>query len=87
MRFRRVVGWMLLASALALVLVPTAMGAGINPNPIVVENCFAVLVNQQEHGVVAGGGPKEGNTPTNCDHFFQGEGLIGNNLPGFPDHP
>ena len=79
---------MLLASALALMLVPAAMAVrAIDPNPNALENCFATILNQNVHGVVAGGGPKVGVGPTNCDHFFQGEGLIGNNLPGFPSHP
>jgi hypothetical protein len=87
MWFRRVLGSILLAAALALMLVPAAMAVGPHPDPNALEKCWATIVNQDAHGVVAGGGPKEGIGPTNCDHFFQGEGLIGNNLPGFPTHP
>jgi hypothetical protein len=56
---------------------------GPNPNPKAVANCGAVIERQTEKGTSAGGGPKAGiPAPTNCDHFFQSEGLIGNGLPG-----
>ncbi len=42
-------------------------------------NCFRNIEKQFEKGVAAGGGPKEGiPAPTNCDHFFQQIGVIGN---------
>lgn len=45
-------------------------------------NCGAVIAKQYANGVAAGGGPKEGiPAPTNCDHFFQNFGLIGNGTP------
>jgi hypothetical protein len=52
------------------------------------DNCGAVFIKQSEKGVEAGGGPKsefsgEGTlaSPTNCDHFFQENGTIGNGTP------
>ena len=43
------------------------------------ENCAATVDKQTEKDISAGGGSKEGiPAPTNCDHFFQREGLIGN---------
>ncbi len=43
------------------------------------ENCIAVISRQLDKGVFAGGGPKAGiPAPTNCDHFFQFFGQIGN---------
>ncbi len=49
------------------------------------ENCDANFLKQAAKGVTARGGPKRGeagteeSAPTNCDHFFQREGYIGNN--------
>ncbi len=43
------------------------------------QNCGRVIEKQSEKGIVAGGGPKAGiPAPTNCDHFFQNRGSIGN---------
>jgi hypothetical protein len=45
--------------------------------------CEKNIDKQTAKRVAAGGGPKKGiPAPTNCDHFFQDEGLIGNGLPG-----
>ena len=87
MRFRGVLGSVLFAFALALALVPAAMAIGSDPPRHAVDKCWAAIVNQQQQSALAGGGPKVGIAPANCDHFFQAEGLIGNNLPGFPSHP
>jgi hypothetical protein len=67
-------------AALALVAVPVASSfGGPNPNPNAMQNCSANIDKQAANGVFAGGGPKvDIPAPTNCDHFFQGEGLIGN---------
>ncbi len=49
------------------------------------ENCEANFLKQAAKGVTVGGDPKAGeagtleSAPTNCDHFFQREGFIGNN--------
>jgi hypothetical protein len=53
---------------------PTAVGQ--------VDGCPKAIEKQTEKGVEAGGGPKEGvPAPTNCDHFFQFTGDIGNEIP------
>jgi hypothetical protein len=68
------------AGLVALGTAPTA-GAygGPNPNPNAVDNCIDVIDRQTEKGIAAGGGPKAGvPAPTNCDHFFQFIGAIGN---------
>jgi hypothetical protein len=68
----------------ALVALPAAAaGYGPNENPHAVAACEKNIAKQTANGVSAGGGPKAGiPAPTNCDHFYQGEGLIGNGLPG-----
>ena len=72
-----------LLTMLALLAAPVALGFGPNANPSAVQACIANIDKQTASGVTAGGGPKSGiPAPTNCDHFFQGEGLIGNGLPG-----
>ncbi len=44
------------------------------------DNCEANVMKQTEEEVAAGGGPKQDiDAPTNCDHFYQREGNIGNN--------
>jgi hypothetical protein len=44
-----------------------------------VGNCGRNIDNQTAQETTAGGGPKEGiPAPTNCDHFFQNTGAIGN---------
>ena len=73
----------LLLTMLALLAAPVALGFGPSENPQAVERCIATIVKQSASGITSGGGPKSGiPAPTNCDHFFQGEGLIGNGLPG-----
>ncbi len=43
-----------------------------------VEGCLIAVGTQSETSVEAGGGPKEGvPAPTNCDHYFQYSGAIG----------
>jgi hypothetical protein len=43
-------------------------------------NCEANVTKQVDNEVAAGGGSKEDvDAPTNCDHFFQREGIIGKN--------
>jgi hypothetical protein len=45
-------------------------------------SCDNTIDRQTAKGVQAGGGPKAGiDAPTNCDHFFQTEGLIGGGKP------
>lgn len=57
---------------------PTAFAANENS----AANCAEVVAKQAAKGIAAGGGPKEGIlAPTNCDHFFQDVGLIGNGTP------
>jgi hypothetical protein len=44
------------------------------------ENCEENVMKQTEEDVAAGGGPKQDiDAPTNCDHFYQREGNIGDN--------
>ncbi len=44
-----------------------------------IEKCNANVDKQNERGLQAGGGPKAQYTgPTNCDHFWQIIGAIGN---------
>ena len=68
----------------AVVALPgTAAGFGPGQNPHAVAACTANIDKQTANGVSAGGGPKAGiPAPTNCDHFYQGIGLIGNGVPG-----
>lgn len=48
------------------------------PNPHAAANCGRNIDKQTAAGTTAGGGPKAGiPAPTNCDHFFQNEGIIG----------
>ncbi len=47
------------------------------------ENCDSVVLDQKGRGVHARGGPKQATEdsaegPTNCDHFWQMDGYIGN---------
>ena len=76
---------------LALVIMIGALGAlpaaaagyGPNPNPHAVAACEKTIDKQTAKGVAAGGGPKAGTpAPTNCDHYYQDIGAIGNGLPG-----
>ena len=67
------------AGVVALGIAPTASAYGPNPNPNAVGPCGDVIARQSDKGVAAGGGPKAGiPAPTNCDHFFQAIGAIGN---------
>jgi hypothetical protein len=67
-----------------LVLSAPAFGyGGPNPPSQAVAACGTNIDKQTDGGVAAGGGPKAGiPAPTNCDHFFQDEGIIGNGPPG-----
>jgi hypothetical protein len=62
-----------------LALSASAFGyGGPNPPPQAVAACENNIDKQSAKKVAAGGGPKAGiPAPTNCDHFFQGEGIIG----------
>ena len=61
----------------------TALGFGPSQNPHAVAACEKNIDKQTAKGVSAGGGPKAGvPAPTNCDHFYQSIGAIGNGLPG-----
>ena len=68
----------------AVIALPgTAAGFGPSLNPHAVAACETNIGKQSASGVTAGGGPKAGiPAPTNCDHFYQGIGLIGNGVPG-----
>ena len=60
-----------------------AAGFGPSENPHAVAACGNNIEKQTAKGITAGGGPKAGvPAPTNCDHFFQDNGSIGNGLPG-----
>jgi hypothetical protein len=66
-----------------LVLPGAAAAFGPSANPHAVAACEASIDKQSANGVSAGGGPKAGvPAPTNCDHFYQSNGSIGNGLPG-----
>jgi hypothetical protein len=55
----------------------TALPATAAENPSA-QKCENTIARQTENGVSAGGGPKAGiPAPTNCDHYYQEEGLIG----------
>ena len=61
----------------------TAAAFGPSQNPHAVAACEANIAKQTADSVSAGGGPKAGVPgPTNCDHFYQFIGAIGNGLPG-----
>jgi hypothetical protein len=72
------------AGVVALGTAPAASAyGGPNPNSNAVGRCGDVIARQTDEGIAAGGGPKAGiPAPTNCDHFFQATGAIGNGLPG-----
>jgi hypothetical protein len=60
-----------------------AAGYGPNGNPHAVAACEKNIDKQTAKGVTAGGGPKADTpAPTNCDHYYQDIGAIGNGLPG-----
>jgi hypothetical protein len=60
-----------------------AAGYGPKENPHAVAACEKNIDKQTAKGVTAGGGPKAGTpAPTNCDHYYQDIGAIGNGLPG-----
>jgi hypothetical protein len=78
-----------LLAAFAAVLVCLVISApafgfgGPNPPPQAKTACGDNIDKQTANEVTAGGGPKEGiPAPTNCDHFFQSQGYIGNGPPG-----
>jgi hypothetical protein len=83
MRLRRMCAFGV-AWVVAIVPAPAALAfGGPNPNPKAVEKCFANIDKQTAKEISAGGGPKAGvPAQTNCDHFFQDTGAIGNGLPG-----
>ena len=64
----------------ALMALPGAAAAyGPSANPHAVAACDATIDRQTAGGVSAGGGPKAGvPAPTNCDHYYQIIGAIGN---------
>ena len=68
----------------AVIALPTTAAAfGPSENPNAVAACGENIAKQSDKGVSAGGGPKAGvPAPTNCDHFFQASGAIGNGPPG-----
>ena len=84
--------WTAAVVAAAALLVPaSALAYGPAPPPgnpdgtAQLEACVNALNRQVDKGVTAGGGPKAGEPgPLNCDHFFQGNGAIGNGWPPPP---
>ena len=81
---KRTLGAFVALCFVLLVLCAPAFGyGGPNPPPKAVAACEKNIDKQTAKGVAAGGGPKAGiPAPTNCDHFFQSEGIIGNGPPG-----
>lgn len=86
---RRILLVLSVAALMATMIVATAMPAfavANNPNAAdapgqakAAENCGEVLGKQTSNRVRAGGGPKEGFLgPSNCDHYYQSTGRIGN---------
>ena len=79
----------------ALALAAPAMGFGPqhDSGPAFEACAFGeggVVDRQIAAGIEAGGGPKSGFAPTNCNHFFQdpgGAGVIGNGWPPPPFAP
>lgn len=72
-----------LSIGIMLALPGAAAGFGPTENPHAVAACEKNIDKQTAKGVSAGGGPKAGvPAPTNCDHFYQSIGSIGNGLPG-----
>ena len=75
----------LLAIAVGMMLALPGAAAAFGPsaNPHAVAACENHIDKQSAKGVSAGGGPKVGvPAPTNCDHYYQFIGSIGNGLPG-----
>ena len=83
--FAIVAALLLPAGALAYGPAPPPGNPDNNPQ---LEACERALDRQIDKGVSAGGGPKAGEPgPLNCDHFFQGNGAIGNGWPPPPFQP
>lgn len=57
---------------------------GPDPQQQAYEACMADVLKQNVADRQAGGGPKtqQPDSPENCDHFWQREGIIGNGTPG-----
>jgi hypothetical protein len=86
-RFR--IGFVAVVASSLLALSPPAFGkanpdnngnAANAPGQESADNaCFNVVHKQFDLELDTGGGPKDGwGAPTNCDHFFQVVGVIGN---------
>jgi hypothetical protein len=73
---------LLVVGAVLGIVAPAFGYSGPNPPSQAVAACEKSIDKQTAKGVTAGGGPKAGiPAPTNCDHFFQGEGIIGSSGP------
>jgi hypothetical protein len=73
---------LLVATGLATAMVLASASSAAAQTDESAENCGGVIMTQSDAGIEAGGGPKEGIlAPTNCDHFFQAIGAIGNGYP------
>jgi hypothetical protein len=56
---------------------------GPNPPPQAVAACESVVMKQIGNNIVPRRGAKRGiPAPTNCDHYYQDNGYIGNGPPG-----
>lgn len=84
---KRFVVMLAVVAVLMVALAAPAFAFAYNPNGlangkgqgIALEKCGNAVNKQQSKGVSAGGGPKEGlEGPSNCDHYYQLEGFIGN---------
>jgi hypothetical protein len=72
-----------IAVGMMLVLPGVAAAFGTSADPHAGAARETSIGKQSANGVSAGGGPKAGvPAPTNCDHFYQFNGSIGNGLPG-----
>jgi hypothetical protein len=80
---RKLVAIVVVAMTAAVTSASASAFGGPHPQQQAYEACIANVLKQNLTGRVVGGGPKATfpDTPENCDHFWQREGIIGNGTP------
>jgi hypothetical protein len=80
---RKVVAILLATMTAALTSASAFAFGGPGPQPRAYAACIANVLKQNAAGREVGGGPKATfpDSPENCDHFWQREGIIGNGTP------
>jgi hypothetical protein len=80
---RKLVAILFVAMSAAVTSAPAFAFGGPHPQQQAYEACVANILKQNAADRQAGGGPKtqQPDSVTNCDHFWQREGIIGNGTP------